>query len=174
MFSAIDAYTAGFFADGEVAFRCEKKPADVVRTLDEHLESWPVFNVGRDVLVGYVRSNRLVVSRRRPMMQNAFRPVFRATIEPAGEGSRIRGRYTLMRPVMVFMAVWFGFLGMIAMGLGLGVVTAGGGSNASWILAIVAMMAVFGTTLVFGGMAIGRSDTEEIECRLKRLLDAED
>ncbi|MFB6374163.1 MAG: hypothetical protein ABEN55_13860, partial [Bradymonadaceae bacterium] len=71
MFSTIDTYTTDFFADGEVEFRCEKKPPEVVRTLDEHLVSGPAFTIGSDVLVGHVRSDQLVVSRRRPAMHNA-------------------------------------------------------------------------------------------------------
>ncbi|MFB6374162.1 MAG: hypothetical protein ABEN55_13855, partial [Bradymonadaceae bacterium] len=101
------------------------------------------------------------------------RPVLRATIEPAGEGSRIRGRYTLMRLVVLFMALWFGLLGMTGADIGVEVVAGGWGSTVLWILAVVAGMAVFGAMLVVGGMYISRSDTEEIDSRLRGFLDEE-
>ena len=170
MFSIIDGPTARFFGDGEVEIECDLPPSEAARRLDEHVEPLIGFHLGKDLLVGRVHADRLAVSRRRPMLRNAWRPVLRAQIEETEDGCQIRGRYTLMRPVILFMLFWFGMVlttGGVAL---VAVVGSGGAANALAILGVAAGMLAFGVVLVAVGMYVGKSDTDEIESRLRRHL----
>lgn len=162
---------SGLVWDARVDIRSDLPAEEAARRLAESFED--TFSTGRlaeDVLVGYVRSGNLVVSRARPTMRKAFKPVLRASIEPTDEGCRIQGRYTLSRFVAVFIVFWFAFLGMVGTIVGVLAVAGETGEGSLPVLGVVGVLVGFGVLVGWLGMYIGEGDTAVIETRIRQEL----
>jgi hypothetical protein len=162
---------SGLVWDAGVDIQSDLPAEQAARVLAECFEdTFSTGRLGEDVLVGHVRSGELVVSRARPNMRNAFKPVLRASIEPTDEGCRIQGRYTLSRLVAVFMIFWFAFLGMV--GTIVGVLTVAGetGAGSIPVLGAIGGLGIFGVLVGWVGMYIGEGDTAVIETRIRQKL----
>lgn len=171
--SIYEAGPSEYVWDARVDIQSELSAEEAARVLDEFVgDAFSSDRLSREMLVGYVRHGKLVVSRARPSIQNAFKPVLRARIEATDEGCRIQGRYTLSRLVAVFMVFWFAFLGMV--GTIVGVLWLGGetGAGSIPVFGAVGGLGVIGVLVVWIGMYVGRADIDVIEERIRGELNA--
>ena len=87
-------------------------PAEVLRRLGDAIEApaWRKGKLARPSMkrpfVGRLDGDAFDVERA-SYQRSAFRPVIEGRVEPAGEGSRVRGRMRMRYPGMAFLAVWF-------------------------------------------------------------------
>ncbi len=171
--SIYEAGPSGLVWDAEVDIRSGLSAEEAARVLDSYVEdTFSSERLSREMLVGYVRSGKVVVSRTCPNIQNAFKPVLRARIEPTDEGCRIHGRYTLSRFVAVFMVFWFAFLGMVGTIVGVLRLAGETGAGSTPVLGAIGGLCVLGGLVVRIGMYVGRSDIEVIEEQIRGELHA--
>lgn len=168
-----EAGPSGLVWDAQVDIRSGLSAEEAVRVLGDLVEdTFSSDRFSREMLVGHLRSGKLVVSRTRPNIQNAFKPVLRARIEATDEGCRIQGRYTLSRLVAVFMVFWFGFLGMVGTIVGVLWLVGETGAGPMPVLGAVGGMCVLGALVCWIGMYIGRADIDVIEEKIRGELHA--
>lgn len=73
--------------------------------------------MARETAVGTVKETRVSLQRVIPMMHNSFKPFFIGQFTESGGKVFLRGRFTMLRPVKLFMAVWLGLVALFSTGL---------------------------------------------------------
>lgn len=116
---------------------------------------WSFLFATQECAAGTVRENRVSLQRVIPMVGNSFKPFFIGRFERRQGKVVLRGRFTMMLLVKVFMAFWFGMLALFAVA---GSVAATASPKAVMFpLAAVGMMG-FGVGLTALGRWFSRND----------------
>lgn len=96
-------------------------PTQCAERLGSEVDS--VFGLGGKLpLVGRVTPS-VAVFRRRFSSRNVFQAELTARFQPEGEGTRIYCRVGMSKPAAIFSMVWLGYVLLVAIGLGLLIVT---------------------------------------------------
>jgi hypothetical protein len=127
-------------------------------------------------VVGQVTASTLRL-RKRIRYNNSFQTRLTATMEPAGRGTLIRGKFALHPFTRVFLPIWFGgVLFFCAIAIVALVSHPGGspqGNGNGWMFLLIPLgMLVFGLALVRFGRFLARDEQRFLTEFLRQTLDA--
>jgi hypothetical protein len=101
---------------GDVAFSVEEPPDRFAATVSNYVGPTMFAMLTGKPYAGRVREDHLVVAKNRAFFRNSWQSFLDATIEPAGTGSIVRGRFRLHRYVAAFSIVWIGIVALFVSG----------------------------------------------------------
>lgn len=143
-------------------------PEQCVALLKDDLGGW--FTGGHAVVSGRVGRAKAVLTRR-IVYGNSFRDVFTVRMQADGQGSRLDCVAGANLYVRIFMAIWFGFLGVWWLGVIVVAITRPSTIVALMLLAPIPMLA-FGVGLVAFGRRLTEKDEAVVIGYLKQRLEA--
>ena len=163
------AYVKAFIhAETPLQIASPLSPIDVKTRLQGELSRFGIPFLMPTRLVGFVKAEELKIQFHRPFVSNPFSPVLTGEIRALDGQTLISGTYRLPVFMRWFMTVWFGFLGLwSAFGIpgGLLLLIAGESVGAAFGLG---PFLIYGAAILMvkRGVAVGRSDREQIESRI--------
>jgi hypothetical protein len=132
----------------------------------ELASSWDLFS--KKSFAGSANHRRVSV-RKNINYRNGWQTVFVGTFQKTAEGTQLVGHFRLHLFTIVFMAIWFGGVGVTCFTF-LGAAVAG---QASWsVVTAPFAMLLFGLALVKGGRYLARNEADEIRSFFKKKLAA--
>jgi hypothetical protein len=132
---------------------------------------------GGNPVVGRI-SGRTVRLRKRIYYGNSFQILFTGTLQPAGAGTMLRGRFGIQRWVWGFMVFWFAFNSLVGGILFVAtlVTVLGGPMQAKgdpWVgLVVPPGLVLFGAGLLWFGRYLARDEPEFLRGFLVEVLEA--
>ncbi len=119
--------------------------------------------------VGKVTANRVSLQRVIPMVGNSFKPFFIGSFRTRGQRVVLSGRFTVLPLVKVFMAFWFGDLGLMIVVAGIPLLIAGNPNGALAFLFLLGFTAL-GYGMVRLGQWFARNDLAWLSALIRRAL----
>ena len=148
---------------------CLERLREVVET------SWRPWRSSKPVAGRVYRTS--ISIRKTIRYRNSFQTILTATVQPVGSGTEIKARVGLHPMVKAFMAVWFGFLGIIWAVLLVAILTGDFGPDNSDLPPLLALvfplgMMAFGVLLLKFGKHLSRGEGDFLTDFVKELLEA--
>ncbi|QDG53803.1 hypothetical protein FIV42_24580 [Persicimonas caeni] len=170
MLTLLDDFSAKLLGSRTFKLEVDATIPEAVELLEREVSTGAQVLLPKRGLAGRITPSKVTVRYRSGLFDNGWAPIFRGTLEQTEQGVRLSGRYTLLRWVSALIIGSLGFLLVATMALFAREVVIGDAGEA-----FRGLVGMGGMTVVFAffhtaGIALGWTETKEIEQRLRGIL----